>query len=299
MRVDPNYLASLATSIDQSSSNEIALTTELSSGLRVTSLQADPVAAAQSSILGSAIARDDTYVQGATGIQSMLQVTDSALAEVVTQITKAISLAVQGGNGTLSGTNAGSIGQQVSDLRSQILSLANTTYQGNYLFGGSQGASKPFALDTTTTPATVTYSGDTSVGSITTPSGQNIQTSVPGIAVFGDAATGVFAALNKLVADYASGTASANASSDTSALTNALTQVSTQRSILDSSLSRIQSTSTYFQTDASQLTAQQSTLVASDPATVATALKSAETQHQALLSVMNALGSVNLFSYLK
>ncbi len=299
MRVDPNYLASLAKSIDQSSSNEIALTAELSSGLRVTSLQTDPVAAAQSSMLGSAIARDDTYVQGAAGVQSMLQVTDSALAEVVKQITQAISLAVQGGNGTLSGANSGAIGQQLKDLRTQVLSLANTSYQGNYLFSGSQGAVKPFSLDTTTTPATVTYSGDTSVGSITTPSGQTIQTSVPGTAIFGTTSAGVFSALNKLVADYASGTASANASSDTASLTSALTQVSTQRSVLDSSLSRLQSTSTYFQTDASQLTAQQSTLVASDPATVATALKSAETQHQALLSVMNALGSVNLFNYLK
>ncbi len=299
MRVDPNYLASLATSIDQSSSNEVALTTELSSGLRVTLLQTDPVAAAQSSLLGSAIARDDTYVQGAAGVQSMLQVTDSALAEVVAQITKAVSLAVQGGNGTLSGANSGGIVQQLSDLRNQVLSLANTSYQGSYLFSGSQGAVKPFALDTTTSPVTVTYSGDTSEGAITTPNGQSIQTSLPGSAIFGDTSSGIFAALNKLVSDYSGATASAYASTDTAALTAALTQVSTQRSVLDSSLSRLQSTSSYFQTDASQLTAQQSTLVASDPASVATALKSAETQHQALLSVMTALGSVNLFSYLK
>jgi flagellar hook-associated protein 3 FlgL len=299
LRVDPNYINQLAVAVDQSSNTENKLTTELSSGLRVNSLQDDPVAAARSALLGSAIVKDDSYVRAASGVQAKLQVTDSTLGEVVRQLTTAVTLSVQGGNGTLSASNIASIGQQLSGIRDEVLSLANTSYLGSYLFSGSQGSVKPFVLDTTTVPATTTYAGDSKVQSIETPIGQKIQTNLPGSAIFGTAASGVFAALNQLVADFSSGTPGTSAVTDSAALSAALSQVSSQRSVLDSSLSRVQSTSTYAQTVESELTAQQNTLVAADPVTLATQLKSAETQHQALLSVMSAIDSTNLFTYMK
>ncbi len=59
MRVDPNYVTNLTAALDQSASQEDTLTSELSSGLRVASLSDDPVAAAQSTLLGSSIAGGD------------------------------------------------------------------------------------------------------------------------------------------------------------------------------------------------------------------------------------------------
>ncbi len=299
MRVDPHYVVNLAAAIDQSSSLESSLTAELSSGLRVTSLQVDPGAVAKSAWIASDIARDDTYVQSASGKQGLLQVTDSTLGEVVTQLTSAVTLAVQGTNGTLSPSNISSIAQQLTGIRDQVLSLANASYLGSQVFGGSQGSTKPYSVDTTTVPATTTYSGDSVVQYMETPNGQKIQVNLPGSAVFGSGSTGLLPVLNQLIADFSSGTASASAASDASALTAALSQVSSQRSILGSSLSRLQQTSAYAQTEVSELTAEQGTLVSADLATVATDLKSAETQHQALLSVTAALGSSNLFNYIK
>ena len=87
MRVDPNYVSNLTASLDQSTSEEDTLTSELSSGLRVASLSDDPVAVAQSTLLGSSIAQDDTFVQTASDESSRLQVADSTLGEVVTQVT--------------------------------------------------------------------------------------------------------------------------------------------------------------------------------------------------------------------
>lgn len=298
MRVDPHYVVNLAAAVDQSSANETTLTSELSSGLRVSSLQDDPVAVAQSTLMTSAIAKDDRYVQTASSESSLLQVADTTLGEVVKQLTSALSLAVQGNNSTLNASNLATISQQLSGIRDQVLSLANTSYQGQYLFSGSQGSVQPFTLDTSTTPATTTYNGDASLQSIETPSGQKIQVNLPGSDIFGGA-SGAFTALNQLIADLSGGAPSAAITADTSALTTALGQVSTQRSILDSSLSRIQSTSLYTQTQEAQLKVQQNSLVAADTATVATQLSSAETQHQALLSVMSAVQKTNLFDYLQ
>ncbi len=299
MRVDPNYISNLAAALDQSTQRENTLTSELSSGLSVALLSDGPVAVAQSTLLGSSIAKDDTFVQTASNVSSRMQVTDSTLGEVVTQITSALSTAVGGNNGTLNASDLASVAQALSGIRDQVLSLANTSYQGQYLFGGSQGSTPPYTLNTSTNPATAVYNGDSNVQYVETPSGQKIQVNLPGSSVFGAAGSGVLGALNQLISDFSGGATTAALTADTGALTTALGQLSSQRSTLDSALSRLQSTSTYTQTEESQLKVAQSKLVSADPAAVATQLSQAETQHQALLSVINALGSSNLFSLMK
>jgi flagellar hook-associated protein 3 FlgL len=300
MRVDPNYVTNLTSALDQSASREDTLTSELSSGLRVQSLQDDPVAVAQSTLLGSSIAADDTFVQTASGEISRMQVADSTLGEVVSQVTTALSVAVSGNNGSaLNASDLASIAQQLSGIRDQVLALANTSYQGQYLFGGSQGAIAPFTLNNATNPATAVYNGDNSVQNVETPSGQKIQVNLPGSAVFATAGGGVLGALNQLISDYSGGASTGTLTTDTSALTTALGQLSSQRSTLDNSLSRLQSTSTLAQTHEGQLKVAQGNLVSADPAAVATELSQTETQHQALLSVINALGSTDLFSLMK
>lgn len=299
MRIDPNYVSNLSASLDQSNSLEATLANELSSGLRVTSLQDDPTAVAQSTMMASAIAKDDTFVQTASGTQSMMQVTDSTLGEVVTQLTSALSLAVSGGNGTLDAANIASVEQQLTGIRDQVLSLANTSYLGQSIFAGSQGSVKPFTLDTSTTPATTSYVGDTNVNYVETPSGQKIQANLAGSDVFGTGSSGVLGALNQLITDFSGGTASASVVADTGTLSAALGNLSAKRSLLDGSLSRLEATSTYAQTEESQLKVQQGSLVSSDPATVATQLSSAEVQNQALMSVISALGKSDLFDYMQ
>ncbi|HXC96378.1 MAG TPA: flagellar hook-associated protein FlgL [Edaphobacter sp.] len=299
MRVDPNYVTNLTASLDQSTAELDTLTSELSSGLRVSSLSDDPVAVAQSTLLASAIAKDDTFVQTASNESSRMQVADSTLGEVVTQVTSAISTAVAGNNGTLNASDIASVAQELSGVRDQVLSLANASYQGQFLFGGSQGSSPPFSLDTSTSPATVNYNGDNNIQYVETPSGQKIQVNLPGAGMFGTGNSGVLGALNQLISDFSGGASTATITGDTSALTTALGQLSSQRTTLDNALSRLQANSTYVQTEESQLTVAQGDLVSANPTTVATQLSQAETQHQALLSVISALGNSNLFSLMK
>jgi flagellar hook-associated protein 3 FlgL len=218
---------------------------------------------------------------------------------VVTQVTSALSVAVSGNNGGLNASDLASIAQQLGGIRDQVLSLANTSYQGQYLFGGSQGSTPPYTLDTSTNPATANYAGDNNVQFVETPSGQKIQTNLPGSSVFGSGGTGVLGALNQLISDFSGGAPTGTITADTSALTTSLGQLSSQRSTLDSALSRLQSSSTFAQTEVTQLTVAQSNLVSADPATVASQLSQVELQHQALLSVINTLGSSDLFSLIK
>ncbi len=298
MQVDPNYISNLSAAISASTAQEQTLTSELSSGLAVATLSANPVAASSNVGLSSSLAQLDSFVQSSNTTEGLLHVTDSTLGEVVTQLTSAISLATQGANATLNTADLQSIGNEVAGIRDTVLSLANTAYQGNYIFSGSQGSVQPFTLDTTGLPAAVTYNGDAITSSVVTPGGQSLQVNLPGSAVFTNAGASVLGALNQLIADLQSGSNTAVAG-DATTLSSALSTVNQQRSTIDTSLSQLTTTSTYAQTKATLIQAEQSSLLSADTATVASGLQMAEVQHQALISVVSTLSQNNLFSYLK
>jgi flagellar hook-associated protein 3 FlgL len=298
MRVDPHYLTNLTQSLNSSQLAEQTLTQQLSSGLRVVKLSDDPAAAAQNVLLSSSISRSDSYISTATNEQGTLQVTDSTLGQVISDVTSAISLATAAGNGTLTATNLGTIAAQVSSIRDSVVAQANTSYQGQYLFSGSKGDTAPYVLDTSTNPATAAYQGDTSTQSVTTPQGQSIQTNLPGSTIFSAPGADLLGSLNQLVSDLNSGNTAAVAA-DTGTLSKALTNVTTQRSVLGNSLSQITGTSSYASSQVVDLEAQQSTLLSSNPATIATDLQSNEVQSQALLAVIASLSkSESLFDAL-
>ncbi len=295
---DPNYRNILSQSLASSGAAEQKLINELSSGLRVSKLSDDPLAASQNVLLTSSLSRIDAFVTNAGTDQSLLQVSDSSLGEVVSQVTSAIGLAVSAGNGTLNSSDLGAIGKQISQIRDTVLSLANTSYLGSYVFGGSAGNTKPFTLDNSTDPATVSYNGDQVTRSLVTPDGQSLSLNVPGNSVFTADGKDLLGTLNRLVSDLGAGNTAA-VQSDGTALSAALGAVSVQRSAIDSSLSRLNTTTGYANSQQALFTAQQSSLLAANTAQVATGLQAAEIQNQALLGVASSYGKTNLFDYLK
>jgi flagellar hook-associated protein 3 FlgL len=302
MRADPFFLQNTLVSLNEVQYNEQQLTSELSSGVSVTSLSSNPTAAAQDSMVANEINVDDTFTQNAATTSSLMQVTDSTLSSVVSQLTEAISVATGGDNGTNNSTDESAVISELSGIQATILGLANTAYQGVSIFAGSQAGVTAFSLDTSTNPATVTYNGDSDVLSMSTPSGQSIQTAIPGDQIFGGNTTGssanVLGVLSNLISSLSAGDTAA-AVTDTTALNTSLSQVSALQAQFDSSLNQLTSDSTYTQTQVTQLQSAQDTLVADNPAQVATSLANTETQQSALMSVMAELEkSNNLFDYL-
>ncbi len=298
MRVDPSYVTNLVSALDQSQVTQQQLSSELSSGARVNSLSDDPIAAGQNVLLLNQIQQDDSFTQSANLVTGQLQVADSALGQVVAQLTQAISLATSANNGTMNASDRQSISSQISGIRAEVLSLANSSYQGQYIFAGGQTATAPFTLDTTTSPATVMYSGDNGVNYLQTPNGQQIQLNVPGNQIFSTAGVDVLTALNNLVADFASGGNSAQGVADTQNLSSALNHVSQQRVTIDNSITQIGAASGAMESQKTQLTAAQSNLMQADVAQVATQLSLTRTQQTALESVIAQLASGSLFDKL-
>ena len=302
MRVDPNYVSNLVSALDQSQANQQQLTAELSSGVSITSLSQNPVASGENVLLLSQIQQDDSFTQSSSRVTGQLQVADSTLGSVVSQLTQAISLATSANNGTLNTSNVKSISIQISGILDEVQSLANTSYQGQYIFAGGQTSTTPFTTSTATSPAVTTYNGDEDVNYLQTPNGQKIQLNVPGDQIFSaSGSNSVFAALNSLVADYASGTVdTTQAVNDTQALSTALNYVSQQRVTIDNSITQVTAASDAVTSDQTQLTTAQTNLMQADVAVVSTQLSLSETQQTALEDVIAQLNSASnsLFSKL-
>jgi len=302
MRVDPSYINNLVSSLNQVQLTEEQTTSELSSGVRVTSLSTDPVAAGENVVLLNQIQQDDSFTTSASLVTNQLQVADSALGSVVTELTSAISLATSANNGTMNSSNVKSIATQLSGILAEVTSLANSTYEGQYIFAGTSTSAAPFTTTTTTSPGVTTYNGDDNVNYLVTPSGQKIQLNVPGDQIFlGSGTDSVFSALNSLIADYSTGTVNTTqAVSDTAALNTALNYVSQQRVTIDSSITQVTAAASAVTSEQTQLTAAQTTLLQANVATVATQLSLSEAQSTALESVIAQLNSTSnsLFSKL-
>lgn len=300
MRVDPSYVTNLVGSLDQAQLSEQQLSAQLSSGVRVNSLSQDPLAAGQNVLLLNQMQRDDSFTQTSNLVTGQLQVADSALGQVVSQLTEAVSLATSANNGTMNASDRKSISDQIAGIRGEILSLANSSYQGQFIFAGGQTSTGPFTLSTGTSPATVTYNGDEGVNYLETPNGQKIQLNVPGDQIFsGSGANSVFAALNSLVADYSAPSMdTGQAVNDTQALGTALNYVSQQRVMVDNSITQLNSATTAVGCEKTQLTVAQTNLMQADVASVATQLSLTKTQQTALESVISQLGSGSLFDKL-
>ena len=300
MRVDPFYISNLAGSLDQTQGNIQQLTNEVSSGVSINSLSDNPVGAGQNVLLASQIQRDDSFTESSASVTGQLQVADSALGSVVSQLTQAISLATSANNGTMSASDVESVSSQIAGILSEVQSLANSSYRGQFLFAGSKLGSTPFSTSNAASPAVTSYSGDSNVNYLETPSGQKIQLNVPGDQIcLGSGANSVFGALNALVADYSSGTVNVTqAALDTANLNTALNYVSQQRVTIDDSITQITAASQSVSSEQTQLTAAQTNLIQADLPKVLTELSLSETTQTALINLIAQLESASnsLFS---
>jgi flagellar hook-associated protein 3 FlgL len=303
MRVDPNYVSSLVGSLDQAQASQQQLTAELSSGVSITSLSQNPVASGENVLLLNQIQQDDSFTQSSSLVSGQLQVADSSLGSVVSQLTQAISLATSANNGTMNSSNIQSVGIQISGILNEVESLANTSYQGQYIFSGGQTSTTPFTTSTAASPAVTTYNGDQDVNYLGTPNGQKIQLNVPGSQIFlGSGTNSVFGALNNLVADYSTGTVNTTqAVADTQALGTAMNFVSQQRVSIDNSITQLTAASDAVTSDQTEVTGAQTNLMQADVAEVSTQLSLSETQQTALEDVIAQLDSASnsLFSKLQ
>jgi len=235
------------------------------------------------------------YLQNVTTVNGQLSAADSALASVTTALQRAITLGVQGATGTLSDADRAAIAQELQGIQSQVISLANTSYQGNYLFAGTATGAPPYAASSTD-PSGVTWSGNSEVNQVSIGSGYQLEINQPGSQLFSASSNNVFLALNNLIQAVQSDT---NIDTAVGAMDSASSYLSAQRVFYGNAMNQVQSQTTYLNTAKQQIAQQDNSLVGVDLATAATNLSTAQADTQATLAAISKFSQMSLFDYLR
>src|SRR5947209_13649100 len=198
MRINPNVTADLLASLANAQEEQNKAMLQMASGRRVNTPSDDPSAAAILVQNQAQSSQADQFLRSADSVQAQLQTTDSTLNSVVLALQRAISLGVQGANGTLSDANRASVVGELNGIQDQLIGLANLSFQGQFVFAGTATQTTPYVADATQ-PSGVRYDGNTGTNSIAVSNGVNMQVNLPGSQIFSTPGSDVFQAIHTMI----------------------------------------------------------------------------------------------------
>lgn len=295
MRVNPNPYPDLLADIGQTQQEIQTDEQEIATGQTVNLPSDDPSAAATLVQNASQTSEADQFERSLGSIQGEMQNADSALNSVVTALQQAITLGTEGANGTLNADDRQAIAAQVQGIQSQLLGLANLTYQGSYVFGGTANQSAPYVLNTSS-PSGVTYQGNSGVNTVTLGNDFSLPTNLPGTQLFSASGTDMFQSIQDLITGLQSGSGIGTAVNEVS---SSLNSIDTARVFYDNGLNQLNSQQTYLSSQTQQLAEAQNSIEAADLPEVISNLTSGQVSLQATLETIGQTSQTNLFDYLK
>ncbi|MBA2658209.1 MAG: flagellar hook-associated protein FlgL [Nitrosospira sp.] len=158
MRVSSNTIYDIGISaLNRQQAAQVKILEQISSGKRNLTPSDDPAAYVRALGVSQADANNTQYAANRQSATSSLGALEGTLGNVTTLVQNAQQLAVYAGNGTLADSGRAAIATQLRGNLDELMSLANRTdANGQYLFSGFQGSTKPFA----DTGSGVQYFGD-------------------------------------------------------------------------------------------------------------------------------------------
>ncbi|MFK4442109.1 flagellar hook-associated protein 3 FlgL [Caballeronia udeis] len=177
------YFTSGVSTMNNQQASLSNLYAEISSGKSLQTAADNPLGAAQAVALTAQAANLAQYSTNQSSALTSLQQEDSTLTSVTNVMQSIQSLVVNAGNGTLNDTDRSALATQLQGYRSTLMTLANTTdANGNYIFAGFQGGSKPFNDNASGVGAT--YAGGPGQRQVQISDTRTINVADPGSAIF-------------------------------------------------------------------------------------------------------------------
>ncbi len=141
--------------------NRLAAANEAESSQQKIQLASDdPVVATRAITYRSYVSQITQYQDTATAATGWQKTTDSALSDLNDIIANVKELATEAASDTVSDTDKASIKTSIETLKTQAISIMNTSYAGRYIFGGYSTSEAPYKAVTTTIGDSVTFKGD-------------------------------------------------------------------------------------------------------------------------------------------
>lgn len=296
MRVDPHLSTYVNAGISTTADSLQKAVQQLSSGLSVAAPSDNPYAAAANARSLEQSSNVDRFTKNSDAVLPQVQMADSALSNVVAQLTRAISLGTQGADDTMTPANRAAVVTQLQGVLQTVVAQANTKYNGANLFAGTSTASSAFVADAASASG-YSYQGNSGVNQAVVGDGLSVVTNVPGDQIFTNPNGSALGSLSQLVSAVGSGNQSDIASA-LSRISAAIANIGQQRAVYAGTVNQINSQESYLSQEAVSLTSQQNSLVGVDTASAVQALTQAQTAHSAILAVAAKILPTSLLNYL-
>lgn len=175
-----NYLSGTETKYYQ-------LLEQASSGHKVSAPSDNPTSTRSILNINTKLDQLSSYLENMSTAQTELDTLDSSLANLTNLIQNANDLATQAANGTYNQTDYANFKTQIDSILASVIDVANTQYNGKYMFSGAATATETYTTDVDgnivyggTNTATDAYKRYTTISD-----GVSIAINAPGDEIFG------------------------------------------------------------------------------------------------------------------
>ncbi len=159
MRITENkFISNFLSNINRSRDRLVMLQTQIATSKRVNKPSDDPEAANKIILFQSALDRTEQYMKNISEGKSFVDATSLAIDNFTNILSEVKELLVRAKNGTQS--NELSIyAKKIDQLLDESVHIANTQFNGKYIFGGTQNLQPPFVLAADRSSVSVNPSG--------------------------------------------------------------------------------------------------------------------------------------------
>ncbi|HTC87058.1 MAG TPA: flagellin [Bryobacteraceae bacterium] len=273
--------------------------TQLTTGLQINNVSDDPSEIADVWQLNSQLDQTEQTDTNLGQVNTEVNTAQSALQSSVTLVEQALTYGTQGASDTSSTTTRQDLANSLGAILQQLVSAANTTIQGRYIFAGDTDQTAPYSIDLTQSSPVSAYQGSATTREIQGPDGTAFPIALTAQQIFdsSNAQNNVFASITSLI----QGLQANNDTQIASAVTNvqsADTFLNQQLAFYGSVQGRVAGALSFGKNYTVQLQTQLSGVQDADEASAITNMTQAQTQLQAALQSEAQLPRNTLFDFL-
>ena len=276
-------------------------TAQLSSGKQINSPADNPVGAAIASSLQSDISQLGQYKSNQSQASSLLNMSSSALTQMLNVLQSIRTTMVQAGNSTNTPAQYTAMAAQVQQNLNELVALGNSgDGQGGYLFGGSVNNTPPFSQSGNA----VSYHGDSINQQLQVSVANTVQSKYSGQSVFLNIPTGsggtqsVFQMVGNAINALQSSNPTSQSGSILTQVDQAITALGTTQASMGAGMQAISAYGNIGASQTLQDQTQSGNIVDTNYAQAASQLSQQQTQFQAALQSYSAISKLSLFNYI-
>jgi flagellar hook-associated protein 3 FlgL len=284
------------TEVNRTSQQLATAEQQVSSNRRVSKPSDDPTAASGAVTDYATLSSLDAYTAAADAATSRLTIVDSALSDIVNQLSAA-QTAVLSAKGTVQNqSQREAAAAKLQGISDALLGDFNVRFQGTSLFGGTLATTSPFTKSGGTVSA---YQGNGATVNFDVGGGRLVAGSLSGGAIAqGSEASDIFTVLSNLVTAVKSGDDGA-IEAGSSALQRAFDRATLAQTQVGTSLAALDDARASLSTARLNTKAQLSEKEDANMAAAIVQMNKAYTAYQAALSAFSKIGSLSLMDYLR